>query len=127
VHSILIANLFWTASAGIQSPDNTQHNSTSASSFPNNSHTISGAQLDRAADSRSGNASLTSASSFPRSSHATNGAQLDRTVDPRSGNANLTSANNVTEQVANLGISPRAVRIPLEVRKSGQYTHNIVP
>jgi hypothetical protein len=62
-----------------------------------------------------------SANSPPDISYNVNGAQLDRAVDSRSGNANQTFAKNVTEQVANLSISRKTVRIPLEARKSGQY------
>jgi hypothetical protein len=108
-------------STTIQNRDSTQQNPASANSPPDISYNVNGAQLDRSAGSRSGKASLTSASSFSRDSHATNGAEVDRAVDSRSGNANQTFAKNVTEQVANLSINPKTVRIPLEARKSGQY------
>lgn len=93
MHSILKADVFRTALAEIQSPNNTQQISTSVGRFAN----------------------------IPP---AINGAQLERAAAPRPDNAN---ANNITAQAANLNISPKAVRIPLEIRKSGQYTRNIFP
>jgi hypothetical protein len=119
------ADVFWTALAEKPSPDNAQQSSTSAGRFPNSPQAINGAQLTSAADPRLGNTSLNFASNLPRSSQANNGAQLDRADGPRADNANG-NGNNATEQVANLSISPKTVRIPLEVRKSGQYTHDIV-
>jgi hypothetical protein len=103
-----------------QNRDNTQQNPASANSSPSISYNGNVAELNGSAGSRSGKATLASASSFSRDSHATNGAEVDRAVDPRSGNANQIFAENVTEQAANLSISPKAVRIPLEARKSGQ-------
>ncbi|PMD17876.1 hypothetical protein NA56DRAFT_707280 [Hyaloscypha hepaticicola] len=55
-------------STGIQSPDNTQHNSTVASTVSRSSHVTNGAQLDRAVDLRSGNENLTSAKQRNRAS-----------------------------------------------------------
>jgi hypothetical protein len=118
--------MFWTELAETQNPDNTSQSSHSSDRFPTSSPVINGAHLASVADSRSGDMSHNAASNLPRSSHATSGRQLDRAVDPREHDANA-NGNNVTEQVANLSISPKTVRIPLEVRKSGQYTRDMVP